>query len=296
MSGRQVLGARSDLGAPGRVEADRDVEPGTRSRTGLDAITRLVFDWLRAPFCTCDPTTAVPLGERGVAGSRLPPPRKPGAWTDETWRNLRIVGGRVCGAIFVIALLLFTGYAVVANSNRYGGCGRNRRASCQRNLEELGTLFVVLEKETNGHMPYDGVSLFLSFRAKNSWIKKKQEALLICPGDNQAIMPTTPEQQDAYDEIDLSNPRNNMCSYAVRDFTRYPLFADCEEPQIIACDRQGLDGRTAHHDNGLCVLFDDGSVRFMSRGDLGLARDDPIVVGPGSNHPMLSKVVSIPGR
>lgn len=137
---------------------------------------------------------------------------------------------------------------------------------------------------------YSGVSVLLHFRRNSGCIKEGQETLFICPGDNQAINPTTPQQQQAYDALDLNDPRNNMCSYAVRDFLLYPLDPDAETPQIIACDRMGLDGRTAHHSDGLCVLFDDGAVKFMSREDLGLSRDDPIVVGPRSTHPMLGRV------
>lgn len=171
---------------------------------------------------------------------------------------------------------------------------RNRRLNCQRNMKELGTVFTLYQQENQGRPPYDGVSMFLYFRVKDSAIKEGQETLLICPGDNQAVNPTTPELQSDYDDIDLSNPRNNMCSYAVRNFTDHPLLRESKKIQIVACDRQGLDGRTAHHDNGLVILYDDGAAKFMTREDLGLSRDDPIVVGPGSEHELLKQVVYIP--
>ena len=119
--------------------------------------------------------------------------------------------------------------------------------------------------------------------------------MLLCPGDEEVSFPNTDEDRMRWDEVDLMNIPADMCSYAVRDFATYPIPTD-GQVHIIACDRMGRDGRTSHHRDGLNVLFDTGHVKFMSREDLGLAPDAPIIVGPDSLHPMLKKVVYAPAR
>ena len=120
-----------------------------------------------------------------------------------------------------------------------------------------------------------------------------------CPGDAAAYV----EAPDVYDVIDLTDAAaiEPLCSYAFRDLARYPIDADGTDPATgapawIACDRQGLDGRTPHHDGGLNVLLADGAVLFKTHADLGLAPDAPIVVGPDSPHPDLRKMVFLPAR
>jgi prepilin-type N-terminal cleavage/methylation domain-containing protein len=173
---------------------------------------------------------------------------------------------------------------------------RNRRLGCQRNLKELGTLFLTYQQEKQGKPRYDGASMFLYFRVSKSDVQKGQETVFTCPGDQSVTPPTTPELQAKYDEIDLTNPPADVCSYAVRDFTNYPMSMDSKELEIIACDKQGNDGRTAHHQDGLVILYKDGSSKFMDRDSLGLSAEAPIVVGPGSEHDLLKKVIYAPDR
>jgi hypothetical protein len=139
--------------------------------------------------------------------------------------------------------------------------------------------------------------MFLYFRVSSNDIRKGEESVLICPGDNAVKSPSSPEAQAVYDdEVDLSNPPDNMASYAVRDFTTYPLSVEAPERQIIACDRNGSDGRTLHHRGGLNVLFDNGQSVFLSREDLGISGDADVVVGPASEHDVLKQVVYIPNK
>ena len=81
------------------------------------------------------------------------------------------------------------------------------------------------------------------------------------------------------------------CSYAVRDFKRFPLDPNSKELEIIACDRMGPEGRTSHHRDGLCVLFSNGSMKFMDRAALGIDPWGEFTVGPDSTHSELKKVV-----
>jgi len=171
---------------------------------------------------------------------------------------------------------------------------RSQKLQCQRNLADLGTLFTTYRLEKPGKPKYSGVALFLWFRMKKD-VPKGEEEKLLCPGDQSAKFPSAPEDRDAYDDITLSDPPTDMCSYAVRDFNKYPLKQDAGEKQIVACDRQGQDNRTMHHKDGLMVLWDNGGANFMDREGLGLSigSEDPIVVGPDSEQPFLKQVIVV---
>ena len=170
---------------------------------------------------------------------------------------------------------------------------KQRRFTCQNNLSQLGGIFVAERTEKMGKPKYDGVALWLSWRANGSKIREGQEAVLICPGDNGIASPDSPDAKQKYTEVDLKNPATDLCSYTSRDFSTYPLSNESTKVQIIGCDRNGPDGRTAHHKNGLNAVFDDGSSRFMEREELGISGDDPIVVGPESSNDTLKQVVYV---
>jgi prepilin-type N-terminal cleavage/methylation domain-containing protein len=170
---------------------------------------------------------------------------------------------------------------------------KQRRFTCQNNLSQLGGLFIAERTEKHGKPKYDGSALWLSWRQKRDQIKEGQEAVLICPGDNAITAPDTPELKQRYTDVDLKNPPNDLTSYAARDFSVYPLDNEAKRVQIIGCDRNGPDGRTAHHKNGLNIVYDDGASKFVERDELGISQDDPIVVGPESSNEDLKKVVGV---
>lgn len=170
---------------------------------------------------------------------------------------------------------------------------KQRRFSCANNLSQLGGLFIAERTEKTGKPKYDGSALWLSWRQKRDQIKEGQEAILICPGDQGITPPDTPDLRQRYSDVDLKNPANDLTSYAARDFSTYPLDNEAKRVQIIGCDRNGPDGRTAHHKNGLNIVFDDGAARFVEREELGISPEDPIVVGPESSNEDLKKVVGV---
>jgi prepilin-type N-terminal cleavage/methylation domain-containing protein len=167
---------------------------------------------------------------------------------------------------------------------------RSRRLTCATNLSDLGKIYVTWKTENPNKPPYSGAALFLHWRKKRE-IPRDKESVLICPGDQQVLSPDTDEIKDRYDNVDLTNPPNDLCSYAGRDFDTPPWKVDAGELQIIACDRQGTDGKTAHHKDGLNILYDDGSAKFMDREKLGLTNDAQIVVGPESENAKLKMVI-----
>lgn len=170
---------------------------------------------------------------------------------------------------------------------------KQKRFTCAKNLNQLGTLFVAQQVEKPGKPKFDGSALWLSWRSDMSKIREGEEGVLICPGDNGISAPDTPDQKARYTGVDLKNPPADLCSYTARDFTAFPLSNESKKVQIIACDRNGPDGRTAHHKNGLNVVLDTGSAVFMEREELSIDPDDPVIVGPDATNEMLKQVVTI---
>lgn len=168
---------------------------------------------------------------------------------------------------------------------------RSNRQQCAGHLNGLGVIYHQMRLEHPGRPPHNGQSLFLSWRKKRDPVRFGEEDNLLCPADPSAVFPRNDEDRARWDDVDLDHPGPDLCSFAVRDFRRHPTGPDGTR-QIIACDRQGSSGDTAHHRGGLNVLFDNGTTRFLDREALGLGPDDPIVVGPESEHEMLRKVVT----
>ncbi len=167
------------------------------------------------------------------------------------------------------------------------GIGRANRARCVENLHELGGLYHIQRLESPGRPPHDGADLFLAWRRARVQLKFGDEELLLCPADPAARFPRTDADREAWDE---ETNAAALCSYAVRDFSKYPLHADDGRRSIIACDRQGLDGATPHHDGGINVLYGNGAVKWMTAELLQLPVDQPITVGPESQHELLRMV------
>lgn len=170
-----------------------------------------------------------------------------------------------------------------------------RQVQCADRLRQVGMLYTADQIAGGGRPRFSGASHFLAMRVEGR-IQRRNEQVLVCPGDPSVIVPQTPEDRDRYDDVDLANPSDELCSYVVRDFATHPIGREQYAVQAIAADRQGLDHRTAHHRGGINVLFSGGTVKFMSRTELGIHSADAIVVGPESPNEMLSKLVYGPGE
>jgi hypothetical protein len=177
--------------------------------------------------------------------------------------------------IVVVGFVVLAGVAALVAAASLGVTSvkqRNVRIQCQRNLSTLGAHWTQWSSGNNA--------------AGSTWAAALQNgtgpfaippSILLCPGDPSSGTVTGAGGAP-------------VLSYAIRDFALYPVDPIAIEPQIIACDRLGADGRTLHHKDGLIVLFETGAARWMDRAALGLGPDDPIVVGPTSTHPMLKLV------
>lgn len=218
-----------------------------------------------------------------------PPPRKPRKTMG--WRGLGIVV-----ATCVTLLVLLAAIKSLLPSPNRGGWPQTR---CGNHLRQFGGIFTS-ESMEQGHPDGGGVPLLISYRRKG-FIQTGREEVFTCPQDPDVHVPTTDADSRVYDSADITDPEAlaTLCSYAFRDLARFPIEADGTDPETgeiawLACDRQGKDGRTPHHKDGLMVLFADGAVQWRGREALDIAPDDPIIVGPDSPHPELRKMAFVP--
>lgn len=226
---------------------------------------------------TADWETSTSAGVRAVDATRTSDGTVAVAFPDGTHRVFRPTAA---------------GYADAATGEAFTSIRElELRARCTMNLAQIAGLFIVRP----GKPTHDGAAVLLSWRTTKSCIQPGEEWLLRCPSDPH-LRTLDEAASAAYGGADLKDPPLDLCSYAVRDFTRFPLRESRASTQILACDRQGKDGKTPHHPDGVCVAFDDGRVKFMTRADLGLKPDEPIVVGPDSTVEMLRIVCQVPKR
>lgn len=206
----------------------------------------------------------------------------------------------VCAVVVVVfGLFVF----LFAGSTCWGGRDRRSltRSACQINLVHLAGMYAESSADPSWR-PRSGQALVLRWRKEGRRIKRGQEYVLLCPADQDALPPDTPEAVDRYDTVDLDDPPNDLCSYAVRDFDRFPPdpARPGEEP-FAACVGRFRDGTwRACHEGGLAVAYLDGHVLFLRWDELGFPPDaappdKPPVVGPDSPSPLLRVLCFRPG-
>ncbi len=163
--------------------------------------------------------------------------------------------------------------------------------TCANQLRGLGNAFMQRQIMDEQFQPQSGAALFVVWA--RAGVFRVDPDVVVCPGDHTLPRTDSARRVAALAAIqDAGDPAlADLVSYAVRDFERFPLDPHAERAEWLMCDRGGADGMSPHHPNGLNVLFDDGGVRFLDRQSLGLAPDQPIVVGPDSKHPELKKML-----
>jgi prepilin-type N-terminal cleavage/methylation domain-containing protein len=169
-----------------------------------------------------------------------------------------------------------------------------KRTSCMSNQAGLAQLYLVEANQNRGKaQKYSGVAMWLSYRAGSTpLIKSGNEKALICNGDNVAI-PETDADRKAYDNVNLDNPPDNLCSYAARDFKNAPMNVESKEKEIVGSDRQGANGKSMHHVDCIICAYEDGDAQIVTRNELGVTSEEPITIGPEATNSSLKKVVYI---
>lgn len=208
-----------------------------------------------------DPSTESVAEDPGSA-----PPMTPGTRRLIAWGVVVLVVG---ASVFVFDQLV----------TRFPG-GQKQRAICLGRLSQLGLVFLMHSSAAPDKAPpHSGPALFLSWRKDRSEIARGYEKVLICPLDDLADVPETDAEKRAWDDVDLAHPPRSLCSYAVRDFERFPLESKDAAPHPIAA--------CLHHPGIAIVGFDSGEARPVKLDELGLASDDEKIVGPSSKSPLL---------
>lgn len=154
------------------------------------------------------------------------------------------------------------------------------KITCMSNLSELSQRHLMASMEDPRQaVRWSGSALWLAQRRGGVRVRRGEEKLLLCPGDDLARPPQSESDRAEWDSVDLKLPPRHLCSYAGRDFAAFPIDPDDGEKHPI--------GACVHHRGGAVIAFDAGDVLFFSRADLGIAPDAEITFGPDSASPLL---------
>ena len=191
--------------------------------------------------------------------------------------------------IAIIAGLVTTVAIIVPKMQK-----KQQQLGCMNNLSQLGQVYLTNAMENRSRAQrYSGVALWLSYRKGAQEIKRGNEKILICPGDQGVQMPETDDDKKKWDNVDLDNPPDDLCSYAARNFKDSPINVESPDKEIVGCDRQGVNQQTMQHPDIIVCCFTEGDAQPMTRAELGVNSDSPIVIGPESSNKMLQKVAYI---
>jgi hypothetical protein len=163
---------------------------------------------------------------------------------------------------------------------------KQMRFACTQNLSQLAGLLMM--QSVSDPPPRSGPAVFLEWRKRGTLIKPGQESILLCPADPEAVADDTPEGRARWDDLDLDHPPRFLCSYAVRDFAKFPLEGRSAEPRPIAACLHHTE--TARDRGGAIIAFEDGSVRFVDYEELGISDATELTVGPDAPAELLREL------
>jgi len=173
--------------------------------------------------------------------------------------------------ILVVMAIMAALMAMVSTTLVQGPKAKNKLV-CTNNLRQVGALITTAAIDGKAKR-YAGAGYLLQFRTKGQ-VLEGDEAVFFCPFDPAFAAAGKPGFSARYAALDLDHPPADLCSYLVRDWKRCPLALDSPRKEPVAA--------CPHHSEGVTVLYQDGSVRFLDREMLGIAPKDPILFGPGS--------------
>jgi hypothetical protein len=169
--------------------------------------------------------------------------------------------------VLVLAVLIFTPQPK----------GIRHQLQCMDNQGQLAQTYLDASQHRPGWKPRSGPPLWLE--GYGTSIKRGEEKAFVCPADPLAELPETDADRARYELVDLAHVPRSLCSYAGRDFERFPIDAAKAAKEPL--------GACVHHAHYAIVVFADGAARKMTLDELGLASDDDKVVGPDSKSPVL---------
>lgn len=221
-----------------------------------------------------------------------PEPRPPHAPLPEAPapRERRGLSGcAIAGIVFgILAVLALAGLLLVAQPFIDQVKRKQARLVCTNNLSQLAALVAA---NGPGAPPRTGPAVFLEWR-KRGVIERGEERVLLCPLDPDAIVRDTPEWRARWDDVDLDDPGRGLCSYAVRDFAKFPVSAATRAPVPIAACLHHTE--TAIERGGAVVAFSDGAVAWLGYEELGISEGSELIAGPKSKAKLLRELVAPP--
>jgi len=115
--------------------------------------------------------------------------------------------------------------------------------------------------------------------------------IFVCPGDRRV------RGSDVETPAHLARYRDDWkaapCSYRgpSAEFLEKAARGEATERYILACDRNGGDGRSPHHPGGVAVLWNDSQVQFVRWEEMEGGDGGPVPVGPNSPDPRFQHLV-----
>jgi len=184
--------------------------------------------------------------------------------------------------LVVLAILAALMGLVASNISR--GSAASKRLVCANNLHQFGAAFVERSVD-KGLGPRDGQGLLLGLLRDGS-IRQGDERVFLCKADPAGQNADDPAFVARYASADLDHPDPALCSYAVRNRKVHPFRIDgpVKEPLVLC----------PWHHGGVQVLYDDGTVTFVTLEALGLPPEATPVLGPGGNAELLRKFDPVP--
>jgi hypothetical protein len=148
---------------------------------------------------------------------------------------------------------------------------RQRQIDCMHNLSSLAQTYLVASQERPESKPPSGPALWFAGLGKRVEVEDAKK--LCCPADTNVHAPEVDADCAKYERVDRKRVPRSLCSYAARDFERFPL--DKKSPT-----RQPI-GACLCHPGFVLVAFEGGDVQILE------CPDDFKTVGPNSKSPVL---------
>jgi len=178
----------------------------------------------------------------------------------------------VVGACF----LAFVGIVLFMSPIHFTRESRDQ-LTCVNNQAQLAQVYLVATQGRPDANPRSGAALWLGYYG--TLIKSGDERVFVCPDDPLAKAPETDTDRARYEHVDLAHAPRSLCSYAGRDFEKFPLDVTKSRSEPI--------GACVHHKDCAIVVFADGAVQKMTLAELGVESEGEMIVGPESKSPVL---------
>lgn len=207
----------------------------------------------------------MPTTDAGDAAASSAPPPRDGM---PTWAFALVAVG-TCFLAFV-GIVLFMSPSCTSRDSR-------NQLTCMNNQSQLAQIYLVATQQSPAANPRSGAALWLGYYKTD--VRRGDETVFVCPDDPLAKPPESDADRARYEHVELANVPRSLCSYAGRDFERFPLDPTKAGHEPI--------GACVHHKGCAIVVFADGSVQKTTLAELGLDSDDDKIVGPDSKSPVL---------